>query len=540
VVASSGLVRDRVIEEIALPADVDRQRGELTLTLEPSLAAGLQAGEDFLRAWEYEAPAHTASRLLGELALARAGTAANRDSGDRRDHIRGAIARLLNNRTPAGGWGWWSDSPPDPAITGYVLFALGEARSLGFPIAEEALQPGVGYALDQLTRQRDERTPLAPEARADLLLGLAAVGKGDLGLTGALAEQGSELGPAVQAELALALQRISAADDPRLATLLGRLAAAAVVSGSGAHWEESAPDRGWNSTTVRSTSLALLALARLAPDHPLRDLATRWLMATRTEGHWASPRDTALTLFALSEALLASGGPPPDFAYRASLDGRELLAGQVSGAEGYRPLTASVPVAQLATRGSSALAITRTPPAEEGPPLYYRTHLRYFPAIPEASARSEGISVGRTCSQAADETEQPISGAAAGDLVRVVVTVVAERDLRDVVVEDFLPAGLEPIDVTLKTTSRAERVQFFAERRELAKAEREPWRFDRFVIGDQKVTLFAEHLPRGAYQYSYLARAAVRGDFAVRAIRAFETYFPEVWGRGDETRFTVN
>jgi uncharacterized protein YfaS (alpha-2-macroglobulin family) len=56
---------------------------------------------------------------------------------------------------------------------------------------------------------------------------------------------------------------------------------------------------------------------------------------------------------------------------------------------------------------------------------------------------------------------------------------------------------------------------------------------------DEKVVLFAQYLPRGTYEYTYLMRAGVPGQFLVMPTTAYEMYFPEIFGRSDGGRFTV-
>jgi uncharacterized protein YfaS (alpha-2-macroglobulin family) len=58
------------------------------------------------------------------------------------------------------------------------------------------------------------------------------------------------------------------------------------------------------------------------------------------------------------------------------------------------------------------------------------------------------------------------------------------------------------------------------------------WRwYNRSELRDQKVALFADYLPRGAYLYSYTMRATQAGDYHVIPTTASELYFPEVYGR---------
>jgi hypothetical protein len=56
---------------------------------------------------------------------------------------------------------------------------------------------------------------------------------------------------------------------------------------------------------------------------------------------------------------------------------------------------------------------------------------------------------------------------------------------------------------------------------------------------DEKVVLFATYLPKGTYEYTYLMRASVPGEFLTMPALAYEMYFPEVFGRSDGGRFAV-
>ena len=56
---------------------------------------------------------------------------------------------------------------------------------------------------------------------------------------------------------------------------------------------------------------------------------------------------------------------------------------------------------------------------------------------------------------------------------------------------------------------------------------------------DDRVRLTAESLPKGVHEFIYYARATPPGDFYVAPVHAEESYFPEVFGRSDSGRFTV-
>jgi alpha-2-macroglobulin len=128
-----------------------------------------------------------------------------------------------------------------------------------------------------------------------------------------------------------------------------------------------------------------------------------------------------------------------------------------------------------------------------------------------------------------------------GDLVLADLVVVAPSPRQFVVIDDPLPAGLEPVDTRLSTTGASLDVEGMSQ----PPSDDEPGaRDDRIATGseylssvvrremrDDRVLFFVEHLAAGMYHYRYLARATTFGTFVVPPTRAEEMYTPEVFGR---------
>jgi len=144
---------------------------------------------------------------------------------------------------------------------------------------------------------------------------------------------------------------------------------------------------------------------------------------------------------------------------------------------------------------------------------------------------------------------KPVTAAHLGETVRVTVTVIAPADRSYVVIEDLLPAGLEPVDARLKTVDPALKLKLDTDRTQAAQRQTggyaAPWfgwyysPWQQVDLRDDRAALSAERLPKGVYEYVYYARATAPGDFFVAPAHAEETYFPEVFGRSDSSRFTV-
>jgi hypothetical protein len=301
------------------------------------------------------------------------------------------------------------------------------------------------------------------------------------------------------------------------------------------------------NTDIRTTAIVLWAMARLEPENQQLPSTVRWLMSARQEGYWETTQATAWSLLGLAEYMRASGELEGDYDYSVYLNGQELGSGEVSAETIDQSHQLRVDIAQLAADQVNRLVIERQPaqPGQSGEgQLYYTAHLRYYLPADHVQALERGIYVARQYSP----VEQPgtyVDRVQVGDVVKVKLTLIVPHDLHYVVVEDSLPAGFEGVDLSLKTSS------VVGERPELRNVTAEEenrwyrqygwgwWWFSHSELRDEKVALFAQYLPRGTYEYTYLMRASVPGEFLVMPASAYEMYFPEVFGRSDGGKFIV-
>jgi len=155
--------------------------------------------------------------------------------------------------------------------------------------------------------------------------------------------------------------------------------------------------------------------------------------------------------------------------------------------------------------------------------------------VAEIQPLDQGIIVARQYYRL-DDSKVPVTEIQRGELVRVRVTIIAPSSLHYVVVNDPLPAGLEPIDASLLTD-----VQVPSKYTQQDFDERGWgwWYFYHTELHDEKVVLSTDYLPAGTYVFTYLARASSAGTFNVVPVTAEEFYFPDVAGRGAGSVFVV-
>lgn len=552
VVGNAGQVTDSVREIVRLPHYIDDDRGELTLELSPSLAAGMRYSLHYVEEYPYECTEQTISRFLPRLALYRAISKLGLpDTLGLESELPGlvtrSIQRLYRGQNWDGGWGWWFRDTTNPEITAYALFGLAEAREAGFAVDDYVLERASQFLRNYLNEPTDVLHPQNPDTRAFMLFALAEAGEGSLGLTNALAERPEELSNYGKAFAAMALLELT--DNPsnfRIQALISDLTNAAILSSTGTHWQEEEEEYRTMNSATRSTAIVLDALVRVRPDHPLVDSTVRWLMVARRDGHWETTQETAMSLLALTDFLEVSGELEADYSYQVRVNGEKLSEKEIEASDLGESEELVVSVRDLLIGEDNEVDIARAPADSEGR-LYYTMHLRYFPPAEEVEAANYGVGVSREYLPV-DGAEGKIESAALGDMVKVRLTLVAPTDLHYVVVEDHLPAGLEPIDTSLKTTSSEIRQMMLDEQRESASERRGGrygwWPYHRSFFNhvdmrDNRVVLFATYLPMGVHEYVYFLRATTAGQYRVMPAQAYEMYFPEVWGRTDGAVFSV-
>jgi uncharacterized protein YfaS (alpha-2-macroglobulin family) len=225
-----------------------------------------------------------------------------------------------------------------------------------------------------------------------------------------------------------------------------------------------------------------------------------------------------------------------------------LSAGQVGAAR-----DSSVSLRDLVERskGDARLKLTLDAGAA-GPPVFYYLTVNAVPRGAPVRPNERGVAVERWYERYEDG--KPVTEIAEGELVRVRLRVTVPSERHFVVLDDALPAGLEAIDLSLRTVGgvpgpgaadSAFQQPETGEDGELLAWSYGTWDagwwspFDHREIRDDKVVYVATLLWPGSYSATYLARATTPGTFVRPPAHAEEMYNPAVFGESDGGVFTV-
>jgi uncharacterized protein YfaS (alpha-2-macroglobulin family) len=543
VVATAGQLpsADTRIETVVLPEELDPSQGELTVQIDPSLAAGMRDSLEYLKTYPYDCIEQTVSRFLPNVITYRALRALGIQNAELEaqlpQYVSVGLQRLYALQHYDGGWGWWVSDESNPFISAYVLLGMNEAARAGFAVDKAVMDRAAVY-LDGFINSAADSQTYSPDTRAFVLYVLAEYGQGDLGRTMVLFDDRAQLSLFGKGYLIMALQLLQPGEEALVNTLTSDLTNAAILSATGAHWEEQEVDYWTMNTDTRTTAILLEALLRADPQNPLLPNVVRWLMVARKEGHWETTQETAWSVIALTDFMAASGELQADYNYRVAVNAKALDQGTVTAQDVETTRKLVVAIKDLLRDQANHIVLERLAPSgtQTGQgQLYYALYLRYYVPVEDVVALDRGIVVLRQYALQ-DKPEEPITSAKVGDVIQVKLTVVAPNDVHYLVVEDPLPAGCEALDTSLKTTASYGQEQ--------QTSQTGYWRpywsyFSQTQLRDEKVALFATYLSRGTYEYTYLIRASIPGRFLTMPVQAYEMYFPEVFGRSDGAVFTI-
>jgi hypothetical protein len=539
----AGTLRDQDTVTLTLPADIDPARSRLDVRLGTSPLTVIRAMQAWLRVYPYDCSEQVTSAALPLIALLDAA----RTLGDSTIAPRSARAdleqavRVLTRRQGAdGGIGFWrADDWTSPWLTAHAGLALLGARDIGLSVSDSVIAGIRDYLVRALRRPqlphpwldrwfRRERIALGEQLAA--LDFLTRAGAFDAAAANRLVERAGHLTLADRARLADVLAR--GGMDAEARRLMEAIWGAIRVEGRRAVLPADTSAGFYFRSAAREPAAVLAATVAMQPDHPLvSPLVETLLGAARAEGWNTQDIGAAVPALARLERAQRAAG---DRDVRVRVGSRTLTL----------PADSSVALSGLlAGRGEEPRRLTvQIEARRDGPPVFYDVSVREVPSRQPVRPDDGGITLERWYETLTDG--KPTIRVAPGDLVRVRLRVTVPADRQFVVLDDALPAGLEAVDVSLRTQGELPGVEAdqagVEGRRGYGMWYGSWWSpFDHREIRDDRVVFAATLLPAGTYWATYVARATTPGTFVRPPAHAEEMYNPAVRGRSEGGTFTV-
>jgi uncharacterized protein YfaS (alpha-2-macroglobulin family) len=303
---------------------------------------------------------------------------------------------------------------------------------------------------------------------------------------------------------------------------------------SGAHWETPSENIFTTGSPIYTTSVVVYVLAQLDAANQIVFNAVRYLAAHRdARGLWSIGHENAWAMMALNEAMVGFGDLNADFAFHATLNGGPLASGDVSGNQVLTPTNAQVPLEYLSHNQPNLLTIQR----EDGlGRLYYRAVLNVNRPVEDVQPIDAGMRIDRIYTESGCKKNCPALSTLqleANKPITARLTLVLPNDSYYVMVEDFIPGGMEILNRSLKTSQQG----IDSTQVEVQFDDSDPfaegwgwWLFHEPQIRDDRILFSADYLPAGTYVLTYTLIPLQAGEYRVLPAHAWESFFPEVQG----------
>ncbi|HEX5724895.1 MAG TPA: alpha-2-macroglobulin family protein, partial [Longimicrobiaceae bacterium] len=505
----------------------------------------------YLVRYPYECAEQIASRILAVAALRDVLTAFKAEELPPPERIREFVgqdlARLEAMQNPDGGFAFWKRGDPSwPYVSVHAAHALQRAREKGYTVQERTYTQALRYLRDirrHIPREYPEDVRHALQAYAAYVRAQMNDPQVDGEVRRLVREPGVDRIPLEVAgwllSAAAGRTELAAERAELLRVVTNRATETASTATFATRYTEG--EYLLLHSDRRTDGVVLEALLRVQPEHDLVTKTVRGLLGHRVRGRWDNTQENAWVLLALDRYFAAYERETPEFVARVWLGERYAGGHAFSGRSADRHQL-SVPMRVLAEQEPEAVTVGKEGPGR----LYYRAGLRYAPRDLDLTALEQGFAVERTY-EAVDDSADVVRGSdgrwriRAGARVRITVTMTAPSRRLHVALVDPLPAGLEPLNPSLRGTEAAPpgapARPLFSDRQ--AGWWWRAWWYEHQNLRDDRAEAFTSYLPAGVYTYSYVARATTPGLFIVPPPRAEEMYSPETFGRGSTDRVIV-
>jgi len=449
----SGMLRDTATVRFDLPKEIDPARSKLVITMGNTPMAIVRGIRTSLRVYEYECTEQISSRVTPMLALLRArGALTEEEAATARREIARGINVLIGRQRADGGIGYWGAGDwTTPWLSAYAAGVMVDARNAGVPVDSAAMSRLAEYLRTALRTEEKTRGPLGwwydrrstrlsdQVASADVL---SRMGVADIPAENELLRNAAFMLREDRIRLAEVVARHGAGDDAR--RLLEPIWAQVRVEGRGAalpadsvHW--------YFRSSVRENARLLTATMIVDPGNALvGPLVERLVVLPR---RWMNTQDLSAAVRAIAayDARVSATAPRPVVVRSGS---RQVLRTVTA----RNDTTLSI-ASMLGPVNDETRPVTLSLRAEGDAtlPSFFHITVVEMPSKPPVRPADAGIRVERWYERYSDA--KPITAIAEGELVRVRLRITVPAERRFVVVDDALPAGLEAVDLSLRTST---------------------------------------------------------------------------------------
>ncbi len=563
--AESTVLRDKDQQsiEIEIPKDIDLNTAQLEVSAAPSVTSALLASMDQLIGYPYGCVEQTMSRFLPTVVVANTlqELGESYESTISRNELQKMVAqgfkRLGELQQQDGGWGWWRNDGSHPFMTAYVVNGMFLATQADFVIDQAVYNKAINAFKSQLQNKGTDATTLAYQMMVAMNLGLTEFWDDEL------LPKGNENAY----EQALWLQAAVLAKDNKAAQMmLARLEDNATVEGTQTYWGGKKFYYRWQDDRVETTANAIKAISMIEPDNDYLPNAIQWILRQRKGHAWHNTRQTAMTIYGLIEVIKNEVNPDLEleiYANGALVGSKKVgkddvfskaftldLVGVDYYANTSNNINLDVNNTKVLKSGKNTIEVK-----QKGNGTHYiNTRLTYFAAGEQLEKYQKVqpiFEVEREYYKLMEEKDNKgnliydkqkikLKNIASGDniLVKTKVTTVNEQEY--VLIEDPIPAGCEFVQDTKGYNIKGETGydRHNGNQRRYGYGYWSHW-YTHKEYRDEHLALTITKLPTGTFEYTYLMKAQIPGNYQIKPVVAQLMYYPENRGYSEFDKVVI-
>jgi uncharacterized protein YfaS (alpha-2-macroglobulin family) len=519
VVAVAGVVTDQAQETIHKPATVVPDRGTINYRFSPVMGLGtITDVVGYYDDYSHWCTEQTSSRIVSLAPLVSIGKTSSVFSKEEvatmDTIIKKALQRLVATQRINGGWSYWEgdNQPSNLHFSALAMEALYIAKSSGYTVDGKVEQNGLQYLKQELAMPQADY-----QLRAFVAKTISRYQPVNAGVLTQLMNRRWEMSAQGRADLLTALDNSKGQKTDR-DRLYNELMSLSKKSHTTTHFEDRMV-KGYLSNSTMLTASFLPSIAKRNNKHPMIPEILRYFDTAKRQGYWRSTRETAVVTEAIAGLIKDRGDLAGEYEWQLLVNQAKVNSGQFTSKEPGKQLTGSVPLSFL-SQDANIFTLQKSGKGN----LYYNLDYTYYLPYTEVPEREQGMVLIR---ELLDENGKRVAlnNLAQGREYWVRLILAAPNEVHNVLIEDALPAGFEPVNESLATTAMGgvtTPALTGDDSRHLYITHQE--------MRDNQVVLYSRWIYPGVYEYTYRVHSSIPGKFHYPPAVAADMNVPEING----------
>lgn len=567
-------------EYLFLPPNILKDRGGLTVKSSATLATFLSDSLNYMMQYPYGCAEQMASKLKA-IAIVKRGLALPNifdkfnlqkikyeDKEYTPDEIvQIGLSKIYNQQNYDGGFSYWEGGQSNYYLTVYLIEVFGDLQRAKYDVNKDALDKAIKFVWQKLTTDREFINK--NDVAISTLYAIESL-PSDSTTSQILAGEENFLSPIVNdasyindkintdtlAKLAMVLYLSNYSDTSIVNKISNTLDNRLEIDSRGAFLSQS-ENFSWfdYETAIKNTALYLKFNSLKKSDNSILDKVVRWILNSKQkDGSWGSTNETTAVIDSLTEYLAWKRETESNFSLDILVNKTKNETIDVSPETVLNQFEKTWPLSAFKFNENNAFSFEKTDRNNLPNNFYYDMVLKYYLQTDQIGPRDEGFTISRNFYKVDDkENKNPVLKGKVGEVLKEHIEITVPKTRRFVAIEDFIPAGMEIVNLDLATEQKSLTITGQSDNSQIEKAyyPETAMNFDEGNIydytlypdfkelRDDRAFIYKELLNPGVYRYDYYVRPLVKGKFNYLPAVVSEMYFPENFGRTDGRYFEI-